>query len=262
MKWTTTSNDAPAQQLGETAEQVARAASEAARGVQVADIGYGRIHWGNYRDQQATPGPYYGFLAGLVASQDIRTICEIGTHTGGATRAMHRGLRDPAASHIVTIDVTRESNKSLSGVANVTKVSGDAVAESTVRRALACLSATHKADLLFIDGGHDYLSELLIFSIYAQALSPRLVAIDDIKINSEMRRLWARITATRSAALAIDVATVLPEVRARDVGFGLILMPENASVPTLDQPVQQVRVWKKRLRNVAKYLASDKLGRI
>ena len=241
---------------------VATEANRHAQAMNVADIGYGRIHWGNYRDTTDVPGPYYAFLGGLVASQNLRRICEIGTHTGGATRAMHRGLVDRGDARIVTIDVTRESDKALAGFADIVKITGDANEQSTVSRVLNSFADGHRIDLLFIDGAHAYLDALMNFAIYAQALSPRMVVMDDVKINPDMRAVWQKVTAQRPEHTWVDVATMFPSVRAPDVGFGLIVMPENAAVPTLSQPIPRISPVKRTMRNIVRYLASDRLGRI
>lgn len=237
---------------GWDAAQIAEQAWRAAQAIDVGDIGYGRVHWGDHRSHKTTPAPYYRFLAGLTASQSIKRVCEIGTHSGGATRAIHRALREPSDSRIVTIDVTRESDKHLSGIQNITKIVGDATTEKTFRRTLNAFADRHKIDLLFIDGGHRYVPELLAFSIYTQALSPRLVVIDDINLNEQMRLLWEKVTASRPAALTLDVATLFPDVRKPSVGFGLIALPENDQIPERRYEIPVTSPWKRRIRNAAR----------
>jgi predicted O-methyltransferase YrrM len=192
----------------------------------------------------------------------MHRICEIGTHTGGATRAMHRGLAKPADARVVTIDVTRESDKALAGLEGIQKINGDANHETTAARVINAFADGHTIDLLFIDGAHDYLPALLNFGIYTNALSPRFVVMDDININPDMRALWRKIVASRPADTWLDVATVLPDVRAPDVGFGLIAMPENAAAPALHHRVPAVSPIKRTVRNTLRYLASHRLGRI
>lgn len=65
--------------------------------IDLAGVGYGRIHWGNRQDVQTRPYAYYFFLAGLARLVGARTAIEVGTHQGGSTRALLAGLghRDP-----------------------------------------------------------------------------------------------------------------------------------------------------------------------
>lgn len=245
---------APNPTKGCKAVEIATEAWHTSQGIDVSDIGYGRVHWGDHRSQKTTPAPYYRFLAGLTTSQDVKRICEIGTHSGGATRAMHRALNEPSSSRIVTIDITRESERPLAGIQNITKIVGDATTEKTVRRTLNAFSDQHKIDLLFIDGGHSYVPELLAFSIYTQALSPRLVVIDDINLNGQMRLLWEKITSSRPPESTLDIATLFPDIRKPSVGFGLIAIPENDKTPARSHEVPVVSPLKRRLRNTAKQL--------
>ena len=46
-------------------EQVVQHAWAIGQTIDLAGIGYGRIHWGNFRDIHTDPFPYYFFLAGL-----------------------------------------------------------------------------------------------------------------------------------------------------------------------------------------------------
>lgn len=237
------------------ADQVAENAWQSATYFDVSTIAYGRAHWGKRDTIKKTPAPYYGFLAGLIASQRIYRICEIGTHEGGATRAMAKALADRSKARIVTIDITRDSDQHLKKHGNITKVTGDAVSANTVARVLNMFSESHKIDLLFIDASHNYLSELLAFSIYTQALSPEIVVIDDINLNTHMQNLWKKITSSRDPSTWIDVSTMYPEVRSDRVGFGLLTLPENRDVAPMNFKIPVVSNLKKCVRRTMQWVS-------
>ncbi len=237
------------------ADHVAAKALQYSKSFDVSAISYGRAHWGTKKTTKETPAPYYGFLAGLVASHRIHRICEIGTHEGGATRAMAKGLTGSPDARIVTVDITRDSDQHLRKQANITKVTGDAVSANTVARVLNSFSENHKIGLLFIDASHKYLTELLVFSIYIQALSPEIVVIDDINLNADMQNFWKKITSGRDPSTWIDVSTMYPEVRSERVGFGLLTLPENRYVAPMVLTVPVVSNLKKRVRRTMQWMS-------
>lgn len=242
--------------------QIAERAWQAGQGFDMSDIGYGRVHWGNYRDIKNSPGPYYNFLAGVVAVCGCRRICEIGTHAGGATRAMYRGLQKGEDSRIVTIDVTRESDPNLRDIDLIKKVNGDANDDTVLASVLNEFSDSHKIDLLFIDGAHEYLSVMMNYGLYVHALSPRIVIMDDIKLNLEMRNLWQKIVGSRPETLWLDVAEMYPQVRNPSVGFGLLLYPDHDQIEPIHQSLKALSPVKKRIRQTVRYFASRHIGRI
>ena len=133
--------------------------------VDLTGIGYGRIHWGNYRDKHNTPFPYYQFLAGMVRLIQAKHICEIGTHAGGSARSMFQGMLYPDDGLIVTIDVSRESNKYLRKHKNIRKIRGNAKTKKVVCKIIDEL-CIRKFDFLYIDASHNFIDTLLNYSIY------------------------------------------------------------------------------------------------
>ena len=184
-------------------------------------IGYGRIHWGNYRDISNTPFPYYQFLAGLVRLTQSKHICEIGTHSGGSARSMLQGMLNPDGGLIVTIDVSRESNKYLKKYKNIRKIRGDANAKKMVSKIINELDV-RKIDLLFIDANHNLIDTLMNYSIYSIIFKPDFVILDDINLNESMQELWAHLKSITPNEDIIYAVDVVPKIRSVNVGFGLL----------------------------------------
>ena len=78
----------------------------AGQALDLANIGYGPVHWNTGERFRTRPDPYYFFLAGLVRSQGFRRIFEVGTHYGGSALAMMRGFAEPESARIVTVDIS------------------------------------------------------------------------------------------------------------------------------------------------------------
>ena len=59
------------------------------------------------------PTNYYHFLSGLVKSERLTYILEIGTHFGGSIMSMSKGLsfKNISRSRLLTVDITRKSDK-------------------------------------------------------------------------------------------------------------------------------------------------------
>ena len=76
-------------------------------------------------------------------------------------------------------------------------------------------------DLLYVDADHRFLPTITSVGLYTFLLKPRLIVLDDIMLNSEMRAMWSLIRAAYGAE-AINCADVIPEIRERTCGFGLV----------------------------------------
>lgn len=185
-------------------------------------IGYGRIHWGNFKEVSTTPSPYYYFLAGLVKEVGIRCVLEIGTHSGGSALAMQKGIGD-ASGFIVTVDVTKASDKTLKSHSNIVKIRGDSNKPKVVDQIVDAFGG-RQVDMLFIDGDHKFFPGLLNYSIYTTLLRPKIICLDDITLNEEMMRLWGFLSASVPDGRAVNAAGVIPDIRPGRPGFGLILL--------------------------------------
>ena len=202
-------------------ETIVRDAWLEGQSVDLTGIGYGRIHWGNFRDKSDQPFPYYHFLSGLVRLVGARHICEIGTHSGGSARAMFHGIKHPDDGLIVTIDVSRESNKFLKKYDRIKKIRGDANSKKVVSHIIDDLRID-KFDLLYIDASHNFIDTLLNYSIYTTIFNPDFVVLDDIRLNEGMQKCWNHISTLNRKEDIIDAVDIVPEIRSKGVGFGLL----------------------------------------
>ncbi|MGZ5921743.1 MAG: class I SAM-dependent methyltransferase [Rhizomicrobium sp.] len=187
--------------------------------IDLSTVGYGPAHWNDGKKFYDTPFPYYFFLAGFVRSQNCKRIFEIGTHFGGSTNAMLRGVADPSEARLVTVDVT-DLNPTLHQTPGIVKVIGDANSEGVIKMAVATMGDA-PIDLLYVDAAHDFVPTLVNLGLYILLLKPRFVVIDDIVLNDGMRSLWNVVRVTQGAS-AINCADVVSAIREPNVGFGLL----------------------------------------
>ncbi|WP_319772081.1 class I SAM-dependent methyltransferase [Breoghania sp.] len=204
--------------------QVVKNAWEAGKEINLDGIGYGRIHWGNRTDIKDNPPPYYFFLAGLVRRYGFKRILEIGTHWGGATRAMATGVRAGLDAQIVTVDITTESDGKLDAFPQIRKIVGDANSEKTFDEILDAFGSA-PIDLVYIDAAHLTAPTLASFSLYSAALKPKLIVFDDITLNDKMKEAWRLISASLPSTAYINAAEVIREIRPTGDGFGVVRPP-------------------------------------
>jgi hypothetical protein len=194
---------------------------EVGQAIDLEGVGYGRVHWGNFKDIKKTASPYYHFLAGLVKHLGIRRVLEIGTHSGGSAVAMEKGFVD-GDGLIVTVDITKESDRYLSSHPSIIKVRGDANKEKVVYNVLDALD-WQPVDLLFIDGDHKFFPALLNYSMFATLVSPCIVCLDDILLNAQMTRLWELLSRSVPSGCAVNAAEIVSAIRPGTPGFGCIV---------------------------------------
>ena len=206
--------------------EIIEAGWEAGSGIDLEGIGYGRIHWGNSRDIKTTPGPHYYFLSGLVQTFGLSRVCEIGTHCGGSARSMREGFASQNDSLIVTLDITRESNKYLRGLKNIVKIVGDSNKPKIVDRVFNEFSG-QPIDLMYVDADHKFISALSNFAMYAALLRPKIICLDDITLNDDMKRVWTHVQAMVPPGDAVNVVDLIPEVRPGNPGFGCVVLRNN-----------------------------------
>lgn len=187
--------------------------------IDLSDVGYGPVHWQSEERFLSSPAPYYFFLGGLVRSQGCKRIFEIGTHYGGSTQAISRGIVNSSDATIVTVDIT-DLNPDLHAVGGITKLNGDANSEYILQRVMLAFGG-EPVDLIFIDGDHRFLPAITNFGLYSSLLQPRFVVIDDIVLNDGMRAMWDVICASYGAE-AVNCVDVTPGVRSSACGFGLV----------------------------------------
>lgn len=168
-----------------------------------------------YNPSGTRPEPYYPFLAGFAETQEIQTVLEIGTHTGGSALALAAGMRDRPRPILVTVDVAARA-PSLAGHPSIIPVVGDALADRTVRRVGRTLAAP--IDLLYIDALHDRWPTEAYVGLYANLLRPKFIILDDIRLCPSMRSAWGRLKA-QCAGPSFDVSELANRPRP---GFGLL----------------------------------------
>ncbi len=194
--------------------------------IDLSGIGYGRIHWGNKRDIDDDPHPYYHFLAGLVRANELTRILEIGTHWGGATRSMWKGFSEPTKCKIVTVDITNESDHRLRDFPDICKIVGDANTEKTMV-AIADEFDWKPIDLIYIDALHLAMSTFLNYAIYVTVLRPKLIVFDDITLNESMMTMWQWVQRSLPEGDSINAVYVEPKIRAKQPGFGVAVCRAN-----------------------------------
>jgi len=198
--------------------EIVRDAWAAGQNIDLDGVGYGPTHWDG-EIFHAAPLSYYFFLAGLVRVQDCRTILELGTHYGGSCRAMLRGVAPEAAADILTIDIS-DINRAIGRTPGITKLVGDANSDAIIKQTVLHF-ANAPIDLLYVDADHHFGPTLTSLGIYCLLLRPRLIVIDDVLLNPQMRTLWDALAAAPGAR-AVNCIDIAPGIRESHVGFGLL----------------------------------------
>jgi hypothetical protein len=166
------------------------------------------------------PSSYYYFLAGLVKSQQLSSILELGTHYGGATMSMSGGISKNKIkeSCIVTVDITNKNVEEFKKYPNIKRIQGSDIDEKVAKKVIA--SFDKPIDLLYIDSNHMYEHVMKILALYATKLNPKFIVLDDIHLVPSMDRLWRKIKA-EFGDRAFDVSEVAQ--RGRNIGMGVVL---------------------------------------
>ncbi len=191
----------------------------------LSNVAYGRVHWGDMKEVLTTPFSYYYFLAGITRLLNARRIVEVGTHQGGSTRALATGFNDPAASKLVTFDVTDFGARMFRDHATIKAYTLDANSEAAFDTCLREFGEP-RIDLAFIDSTHAFWTTYQSFNQYAGMLDCPIVVLDDITLNDSMIRLWSLIRRRFGADNTIDATEVNPDIRVGGAGtrpgFGVV----------------------------------------
>jgi len=164
------------------------------------------------------PTKYYYFLAGLVKTQNLTKILEIGTNSGGSIMSMDRGINkeNPEISKLVTVDIEYQNHDGLKDYTNIERITGDALDQQVVNKVKD--SFTNEIDLLYIDSLHEYDHTKKNIEIYGQLLNPKLIVLDDIRQCEDMVKLWDELKAEYKHK-AFDASGICKRGGA---GFGVI----------------------------------------
>jgi predicted O-methyltransferase YrrM len=189
-------------------------------------------------------------------------VLEIGTHSGGATRAIHKGMQqgmqpDPDR-RIVTVDITKESDDYLKDYSDIVKITGDANDLPSIVGVLEALGDRRKIEILFIDADHTYLSTTLNYSIYTTLLRPSIVVVDDVNLNDEMIACWKTIRAQAPEEHSANVEAQLPDVREASAGFGLQVLARNIGGEVDPVPIRAPNFLKSQIKKTWKLLISGR----
>lgn len=164
------------------------------------------------------PANYYFFLAGLVKSERLTHILEIGTNYGGSIMSMSKGLHedDIEGGRLVTVDITRKNDEGFKKYPHIKRIYGNSLDGEVVRKIAGLFD--RDVDLIYIDSLHEYDHTNENIDIYSGRLNPRYLILDDIRQCDGMRKLWSELK-ERFADNAFDASDVC--VR-KGAGFGAI----------------------------------------
>lgn len=186
--------------------------------IDLSGIYYGLTSKGHFIDR---PTPYYFFLAGLVAQLRCSRILEIGANFGGSIFSMARGVDCAGllpSAEIVTVDFKDKNGEAFQKNRLVRRIIGNCFDNAIAQRVVS--SFTRNVDLMFIDHHHDYAHTIRCIEQYLPLVSPRLIVLDDIRLNPSMEKLWENLLPSYGDR-AIDVTDA--SRREKNVGFGLLI---------------------------------------
>ena len=164
------------------------------------------------------PTNYYYFLAGLVRSQRMTRVLEIGTNCGGAIMSMSRGLnkKNIPKSKLVTVDIEYKNQDGFKEYSHIERITGDSLSRNIIKKVGERFDKP--VDLIYIDSLHEYEHTRKNIDIYAKSLNPRYIALDDIRQCDSMVKLWNAIT-REFKENAFDASEI--SIR-KGAGFGII----------------------------------------
>jgi hypothetical protein len=189
--------------------------------------------YGEWRgDFVSSPHRYYYFLAGLVRTRGFTRILEIGTHYGGATTALSRGIVDERASEacIVTLDITHFNDDKLRAIEGLQRITGDSLRGHVIDE--VCRRFSGPIDLLYVDSRHERLETLQNIAVYANRLQPVVIVLDDIHLNQSMQALWRQLVSLEIGRTT-DVSKLVDR---KSAGFGVIECVRPYAWPELRGP--------------------------
>ncbi|MBN1871290.1 MAG: class I SAM-dependent methyltransferase [Candidatus Omnitrophica bacterium] len=136
---------------------------------------------------------YYCFLAGLVRSERLTSIVEIGTGYGGSIKAISTGLHpdDRSSSALITVDIEQKNKAGFVGFSHIKRITGDALNRDVIHKVSEYTGGS--VDILFIDANHTYLQMRRYIAVYANRFKPRFVVIDDIHFSWFTDILWKEL---------------------------------------------------------------------
>jgi cephalosporin hydroxylase len=197
-------------------EAVCEKAIDAGREIDLSDC-----HYGDTVGSEVVitrPTRYYYFLAGLVRSERLSRILEIGTNCGGSIMSIYKGIQAGyiEKSRIVTVDIERKNNGGFNAYPGIRRIHGDSLDDEVIEKAVALFE--DEIDLIYIDSLHEYGHTKRNIDVYARRLNPRYLVLDDIRQCDEMCDLWRELKA-KFGDNAFDASEI---IRRSGAGFGII----------------------------------------
>lgn len=164
------------------------------------------------------PTNYYFFLAGLVRSERLTHVLEIGTNSGGSIMSIQKGLHadDVGASRLVTVDITHKNDEGFKEYPNIRRIKGDSLDREVSEKMFKAFD--RDIDLLYVDSVHKYAHTKDNISTYAGRLNPIYVVLDDIRQCDEMRKLWSELEKNFQEN-AFDASDIIAR---KGAGFGIL----------------------------------------
>ena len=167
------------------------------------------------------PASYYYLLAGLVSTFRAKKILEIGTHYGGSIKAMIRGVapEELDSATFVTVDLTYENELGFANYPDtlIRRFHGDAENPMLITEVCEAFDGG-PIDLLYIDADHSFEGTAVHIASFGERLRPRLVVIDDIRLNPSMKALWHQLVEF-TGERAFDASEIADR---SDCGFGVL----------------------------------------
>ena len=197
-------------------KEICETAMEAGRKIDLSDCPYGETTGSCAFIKR--PTNYYFFLSGLVKSQKLTNILEIGTNYGGSIMSISKGLSAEEAreSRLVTVDIVRKNEEGFAKYPNIRRITGDSLDKMIIEEVVG--SFDEKIGLLYIDSLHEYEHTKQNIDIYTEKLDPQYVILDDIRQCDDMKKLWSELEGEFKDD-AFDASDI--SVR-KGAGFGVI----------------------------------------
>jgi len=176
-----------------------------------------------------TPTHYYRYLWELVRRTKPSYVIEIGIDKGGSTLTLGAAI---GGGTVLSVDIDLASCSNARqiaiqhGLTNLQIVQDDSIHNIKLLELIG-----KKADLVFIDGAHDFVHAYGDYEQYRRFVSQDgIILFDDIHEGREMETAWSYV---------VDKKIELP--KAHHSGFGACKVDHLIPCPTLDSVLAEAR---------------------
>lgn len=176
-----------------------------------------------------TPSHYSKLLFEIVRRYKPEVVIEIGIDKAGSTMSLAAG--NPG-SQITSIDIDRASCENAGRIAAQQGLKNLTVLhDSSTRRAPMLVKSGMKADLLFIDGAHDFFHCYRDYEVFRPLMNQGgIILFDDIHQGREMEVAWSYV---------VDPKIELP--RSHHSGFGACKVNHAVVCPSFDDIQEEAK---------------------